>query len=184
MKLIYLFLCLVIHNVETMNSFAKYTLTQLDEIKQKSVIRGEYKDVAQESAGAIVFNSRTVGYVGGQKNSSPLRDAIYYIISGGYCYAGMSQFIIIDLLQTYQLNTIKVWLYDRDPTFIRTYDMQLFISSSDTNDQLIYESNISKSLTTIKFPDTQIKQIKIKNRGGSTIDQWLILLKIQAFYAF
>lgn len=65
MKLIYLFLCLIFQHVETMNSFAKYNATQLDQLKQKSVVRGEYKDVAQESAGAIIVNARSVGFVGG-----------------------------------------------------------------------------------------------------------------------
>lgn len=73
-----------------MNSVAKYNITQLDQLKQKSVIRGEYKDVAQESAGAIISNARSVGFVGGLKNSSPLRNEIYYMISGGYCYVGLS----------------------------------------------------------------------------------------------
>ncbi|CAD8142938.1 unnamed protein product [Paramecium pentaurelia] len=184
MKLIYLSLYLIFQNVETMNSVAKYNITQLDQLKQKSIIRGEYKDVAQESAGAIISNARSVGFVGGLKNSSPLRNAIYYMISGGYCYVGLSQFIIIDLLQTYEINTIKIWLYDRDPTFIRTYDIQIFASGLGINDQLIYESNNSKSVTIIKFSDTLIKQIKIKNRNGSSLDQWLVILKIQAFYAF
>ncbi|CAD8128294.1 unnamed protein product [Paramecium sonneborni] len=184
MKLMYFFVFYLFQNVEAMNSFAKFNSTQLDELNQKSVIRGEYKDVAHESAGAIISNGRIVGYVGGQKNSSPLRSAIYYIVSGGYCYVGSSYFINIDLLQTYELNTIKIWLYDRDPTFIRTYDIEVYISGLDITDQLIYENNISKSLTTIKFTDTGVKSIKIKNKSGSSIDQWLILLKIQAFYAF
>ncbi|CAD8213491.1 unnamed protein product [Paramecium pentaurelia] len=109
------------------------------------------------------------------------RDTIY-IIGGayGYQWCRIGQSIQVDLIQKYELNTIKIWLWDQDN---RVYRVKVFIKFQNIETK-IYESNLAQSVVTIRFPDQLVEQFRIYNTYGNTYNIGLHVIKVEAYYQF
>ncbi|CAD8151222.1 unnamed protein product [Paramecium octaurelia] len=153
-------------------------------LKVRSTLRGQYKNILQEQKGALISNKKQVGFAGNQFNRSPLRSEVYDVGSGkGYTISSIGQFVIIDLPQIYEINTIKFWVYDRDIN-LRTFDIKVQVQNSQGLIQLIYEDTVATSITKIKFSDTFVKQILFYDNNGSSLNQYLHFVNLQAYFEF
>ncbi|CAK66918.1 unnamed protein product (macronuclear) [Paramecium tetraurelia] len=110
---------------------------------------------------------------------SCLRDNAY-IVYGNFGYTGglIGASIIIDLQQTYELNTFKIWFYDLDD---RLYTIRVYVIYNNI-EKIIYQSSHGQSITTITFPDQQVKKFKILNVNGNTYNIGLNVLKVEAYF--
>ncbi|CAK73526.1 unnamed protein product (macronuclear) [Paramecium tetraurelia] len=153
-------------------------------LKLRSTFRGQYKNVLQEQKGALISNKNQIGFAGNQFNRSPLRSELYDVNTGkGYTTSIIGKFVIIDLPQIYEINTIKFWVYDRDVT-LRTFDLKVYVQNSQSLVQLVYEDTVATSIKKIKFSDTFVKQILIYDNNGSSVNQYLHILNLQAYFEF
>ncbi|CAD8192399.1 unnamed protein product [Paramecium pentaurelia] len=112
--------------------------------KIRSIIRGHQIDVVNQKKGALISSKKQNGFLGGN-NGSCLRDTIYTLT--GYTSSSLGQSVKLELLQNYELNTIKIWFWDGDNRF---YRIQVYIIYENSETQ-IYD-NFAKSIFTIKFP--------------------------------
>ncbi|CAD8190922.1 unnamed protein product [Paramecium pentaurelia] len=152
---------------------------QTQEKIKKSIVRGGYKNVLHLNNGALI-SSRIMNYFNqGQIKSLCLRDSIYNTdwTQGYYaCHQGGS--IIIDLIQTYELNTLKLRIWDLQ--FTRWYNLEVYVIYNNIK-TLIFQS-LAQSVIAIKFKDQYVGQIEIFNRNGNTVHSKLEIIKIEAFY--
>ncbi|CAD8190277.1 unnamed protein product [Paramecium pentaurelia] len=139
-----------------------------------SIIRGNYKNVLHLMNGAIISSRKQNGFLG-DNHGSCLNDAIYRITNYTWNLTGNS--IIFELIQTYELNTLKLWFWDGDN---RIYRFNIYIIN-ETQESLIYDST-SNSIFTLTFTDQFVKGFRILNVSGNTIDQGVHLLKVEAYY--
>ncbi|CAD8128293.1 unnamed protein product [Paramecium sonneborni] len=148
----------------------------------RSKIRGQYKNVIQEQRGALISNRNQISFAGTQLNRSPLRTEIYFVNGGrGYTVQYIGRYMIVDLLQNYEINTIKMWMYDRD-SYLRTYDLKVYIQGSGGDKLLIYENTVATSIIKIKFQNYFVKQILVYNNNGSSLNAYLHLFNCQAYF--
>ncbi|CAD8143870.1 unnamed protein product [Paramecium octaurelia] len=144
----------------------------------RSIIRGKYKNALHISNGALISSKNEDVFV--QRNSgSCLRDTIYEVNSSTgfmYCMQGFS--ISLKLRQKCELNTLKLWIWDRDNRF-QTFQAYVKVGNMETK---IYETNIAQSVVTIIFPDQFVEEFRIYNVAGNTYNQGLHLIKVEAYY--
>ncbi|CAD8167786.1 unnamed protein product [Paramecium octaurelia] len=150
-----------------------------NEERKKSIIRGNYRNVLQLNGGAIISSRKMNYFFEGCLTSLCLRDSIYNTDwNKGYYACNQYKSIIIDLFQPYQLNTIKLRIWDLQLT--RYYNMEVYLIYEGIK-TLIYKS-ITQSVVTIKFIDQFVQQIELYNRNGNTVHSKLEIIKIEAFY--
>ncbi|CAD8063510.1 unnamed protein product [Paramecium sonneborni] len=162
-------------------SATSYSDQDLMILMERSQIRGDYQDVVNERSGALISNARQLTFYGDQFNNSPLRDAIYDIAlnSKGYVSAPASGKIQLDLLQEYEINTIVIWFYDLTTI---TYKFKVTLVNPDDSLTEVYNnSSAVGGIYRITFDDQLVKSILISDISGT---QALLVIKIQAFYAF
>ncbi|CAD8063513.1 unnamed protein product [Paramecium sonneborni] len=148
----------------------------------RSKIRGYYQNVLQEQKGALLLNRYQISFPGNQFNRSPLRSEVYLVDgSKGYTTQMIGVYMIIDLLQTYEINTIIFWVYDRD-SYLRTFDLKIYILGLGGSKELIYENTAATSIVKVKFSNSFVKQILFYNNNGSSLNVYLHILNLQAYF--
>ncbi|CAK67498.1 unnamed protein product (macronuclear) [Paramecium tetraurelia] len=144
----------------------------------RSITRGKYKNSLHISNGALISSTKENFFY---KNNSGncLRDTIYEV-SGQtgfmYCMPGFS--IQLKLLQKYELNTLKLWIWDRDN---RLQTLQLYVKVGNLETK-VYETTMAQSVVTITFPDQFVEEFRIFNIAGNTNNPGLHLIKVEAYY--
>ncbi|CAD8122658.1 unnamed protein product [Paramecium sonneborni] len=187
MKILLLFLLLDIFGlvpIPASDANAKFSLNDLYILREKSILRGNYKDVASQSNGAIVSSARTNLIARPTVENSPLRNPIYFLVTQqpGHFYVQLHQQIIVEFLQAYEINRIRFWLLDHDT---RIADIQVFIIGKDRQTEFsLYDGQLDRGVQTLKFPDQLVSKVRFYNKNGNSIDQYMSIIKIQAFYAF
>ncbi|CAD8179251.1 unnamed protein product [Paramecium pentaurelia] len=155
-----------------------YQLCFKRQARIRSILRGNYQNALNQNRGALISSKLQNGFAGGVQGSS-LRDNIYTITGGfGYTASAIGNSIIFDLQQQYELNTLKVWLWDQDD---RVYRLKVYLIQNDVETQ-IFESNFVQKILTIKFPDQQVQKFKIYNVNGNTYNVGLHIIKIEGLY--
>ncbi|CAD8196073.1 unnamed protein product [Paramecium octaurelia] len=143
-----------------------------------SILRGKYYNVLNQNRGGIISSKLSNSFAGGIQGSC-IRDNTNYINgSFGYTACGIGLSIIFDLVQQYQLNTLKIWLWDQDDRF---YRIKVYLIYNDLKTQ-IYESNFAQQAITITFSDQQVQQFQIYNVNGNTYNVGLHNIKLEAYY--
>ncbi|CAD8116045.1 unnamed protein product [Paramecium sonneborni] len=155
-----------------------YQICQKKQAKFRSIIRGDYQNMLNYYRGVVISSKLQNGFAGGLQGSS-LRDNIY-MISGiyGFTATSIGNSIIFDLQQQYELNTLKIWLWDQDD---RVYRIKVYLIYKDIETK-IYESNLAQTIVTITFPSQQVQKFKIYNVNGNTYNDGLHIIKIESFY--
>ncbi|CAD8142936.1 unnamed protein product [Paramecium pentaurelia] len=176
---------LILHiflTIPTLQYSQSYSCRQLKIQQFRYRIRGQYKNILQEKQGAFISNKDQIYFAGDQFNKNPFRSEVYYVDGGrGYTIQEIGKYMIIDLLQTYEINRIILWVYDRDLS-LRTFDLKVYIKGPGEIEQLIYQNNLATTIIKIKFSDAFVKQILIYNSNGSSVNQYLHLFNLQAYY--
>ncbi|CAD8089857.1 unnamed protein product [Paramecium primaurelia] len=117
----------------------------------------------------------------GGNDGNCLRNAIYILGANcDYIFCDIGYSIQLDLMQKYELNTLKIWLWDGDYRFST---IKVFIKLENT-ETLIYDSNLAQSIVTITFPDQIVGSFRIYNTAGNTRNTGLYLIKVEAYYKF
>ncbi|CAK79889.1 unnamed protein product (macronuclear) [Paramecium tetraurelia] len=163
---------------------AKFSQNDLHILEERSIIRGYYKDVASQSNGAIISSARANIFARPSIDNSPLRNSIYFTdaVAPGHVYFALHQSLIVEFLQAYEINKIRYWMVDVDA---RVTTMQIYIVGSDRQTEtLILDDFVQPGVHTLKFPDQLVSKIRFYNKGGNTINSFMALIKIQAYYAF
>ncbi|CAD8209881.1 unnamed protein product [Paramecium octaurelia] len=142
--------------------------------KIKSIIRGHYKNAFSQNKGTLITSKILNIFVGGDKGSC-LRDTIYTVTVYTLSLVGYS--IDFWLLQKYEINTLKIWLWDGDN---RQYNIQIFIIF-DGQETQIY-NNLAKSLLTLTFPSQIVSGFRILNVAGNTYNPQMHVIKVEGFY--
>ncbi|CAD8202682.1 unnamed protein product [Paramecium octaurelia] len=137
-----------------------------------SIIRGKYKNVLNYDMGTLISskqqNEFSVGIYG-----SCLRDNIYTITSEyGFISSEIGDSIIFDLQEQYELNTLKIWLWDQSNRF---YRIKIYLIYQDV-ETIIYESNFVQSITTITFPAQSVQGFKVQSQWKYS-KQWALYNK-------
>ncbi|CAD8190142.1 unnamed protein product [Paramecium octaurelia] len=148
------------------------------ELKIKSILRGQYKDVASDSNGAIVSSARQIVFVGIVQYSSPLRDPIYAV---QHDREHIDTYTLIEVLfaQTYELNQIIVWFYDLDN---RNFYFQLIVKNRENIEKVVFLGQRVQGIVKVNFSDQMVSSIKLIYMPGGTVNE-LTVIKIQAYYA-
>ncbi|CAD8129062.1 unnamed protein product [Paramecium sonneborni] len=189
MKLLFLLLLLGssdLQNFYAADAYAKCSENDVYILRERSNIRGHYKDVASESNGAIISTARINKFIGSAFLASPLRNSIYYfqnlINNVGHIFAELHESVIIELLQAYELNRVRFRMWDYDD---RITDIQIFVIGQDRITETEIFNGLAKDVMNIKFPDQLVSKIKFYNKNGAnTATRRLSVIKIQAFYVF
>ncbi|CAD8058059.1 unnamed protein product [Paramecium primaurelia] len=169
-KLLKLLTMLLIFNMPVISN--QKCLTR--QTKIKSIIRGNYQNVLHLYKGALISSRITNGFLGGN-NGCCLRDSIYTLST--YTWSPTGQSITLDLLQKYELNTLKIWFWDGDNRF---YRIRIYIIFENSETQ-IYD-NFAQSVFTIKFSDQMVKGFRILSVAGNTYNPYLHFIKVEAYY--
>lgn len=144
-------------------------------LQSRALVRGHYKNVASESNGAIISNTNIVHFAGTHANSSPLRDSCHFFDKQqGYVWIEKGLPIIVDLLQTYEINTIVFRLHDKD---CPPKDVQVFVINKEGK-HLVYDSKSAHGLVRVQFEPTMVKQIEFLNRGSTQQSQYMEIVMI------
>ncbi|CAD8146651.1 unnamed protein product [Paramecium octaurelia] len=152
---------------------------KIDDQIKKSIIRGNYQNLLHLNNGAVISSRQTNYYPEGGQTSLCLRDSIYNTDwRKGYYACNQYKSIIIDLFQPYELNTMRIRIWDLE--LARYYNMEVYIIY-DGIKTLIYKS-LTQSVITIKFIDQYVHQIELYNRDGNTSHKQLEIIKIEAYY--
>ncbi|CAD8197583.1 unnamed protein product [Paramecium pentaurelia] len=141
---------------------------------QQSIIRGNYQNVLNQNWGNLI-SSKNMNWLCGGNDGNCLRNAILYQVKIVVTYIAIQ-----DLMQKYELNTLKIWLWDGDYRFST---IKVFIKLENT-ETLIYDSNLAQSIVTITFPDQIVGSFRIYNTAGNTRNTGLYLIKVEAYYKF
>ncbi|CAD8137807.1 unnamed protein product [Paramecium octaurelia] len=148
------------------------------EAKLKSIIRGKYKNVINYNMGTLISSKQQNGFAVGIYGSC-LRDNIYTITGGyGFTSSAIGNSIIFDLQEQYELNTLKIWLWDQSYRF---YRIQIYLIYQQV-ETIIYESNFAQSITTITFPVQSVQGFKVYNLNGNTQNTGLFIIKAEAYF--
>ncbi|CAK79894.1 unnamed protein product (macronuclear) [Paramecium tetraurelia] len=164
---------------------AKFSQNDLYILREKSILRGHYKDVASESNGALLSSARSNSFYRPNIDNSPLRNSLYFSDTDAtaHTFIGLQQSIIVEFLQAYEINTIRFWMLDHD--IRRVAKMQIFLIGVNKQiESLIYEGDVQPGVRSLKFPDQLVSKVKFYNNGGNIIDIYMSMIKIQAYYAF
>ncbi|CAD8214443.1 unnamed protein product [Paramecium octaurelia] len=168
---------------------AKFSENDLYALREASIIRGNYKDVASQYNGALLSTARVNTFWTPGIENSPLRNLLYYYPTGpgrlqGHVVAWLGQSIIVQFLQAYQINTVRFWMWDEDN---RETDMQVFAIAADRKtENVIFDDIRTKSnVNVVKISDQLVSGLRFYSRGGNNLDHsGTSIIKIQAFYAF
>ncbi|CAD8174433.1 unnamed protein product [Paramecium octaurelia] len=188
MKILFLFTLLDIFGLISSPAWdanAKFSQNDLYILREKSILRGHYKDVASESNGALLSSARRNSFYRPNIDNSPLRNSLYFsdIDATAHTFIGLHESIIIEFLQVYEINTIRFWMLDHD--IRRVANMQIFvIGVNRTTESLIYEGDVQPAVHSLKFPDQLVSKVKFYNKDGNVIDIYMSIIKIQAYYSF
>ncbi|CAD8211021.1 unnamed protein product [Paramecium octaurelia] len=144
------------------------------QVKIKSIIRGNYKNVLHIQNGALISSKSSNKFYGGN-NGICLKDAAYITSIYQWCQQGYS--IVLVFLQKYELNTLKIWFWDGDN---RIYRIKIY-TQLESQETQIYDG-FTKSVFTISFPDQVVSGVRILNVAGNTYNTHLHLIKIEASY--
>ncbi|CAD8117307.1 unnamed protein product [Paramecium primaurelia] len=189
MKFLLLFFLLGFSDFSTLpasDANAKFSQNDLYVLREKSIIRGHYKDVASQFNGALLSSARTISFWESGIDNSPLRNLLYYTpnyLVIGHVVAQLSKSIIVQFLQAYEINTVRFWMWDGDT---RQTDIQVFTIAKDgQTENIIFDGFTQQNIMVVKFSDQLVSGLKFYNRGGNTKGtQSMSIIKIQAFYAF
>ncbi|CAD8094669.1 unnamed protein product [Paramecium primaurelia] len=138
-----------------------------------SFIRGHYRDVLSEQNGGLLENARQIYLFGNGDQKSPLRNNLYFSqVYFGHARCDRNEFMIFPSTQAYQINTIRIrfWNYDT-----RIHNFEVYC-----DEVKIYEG-FAQGVVIIKFSDRIVQKVRIKSLGNS-IDGYMSILKVQAFY--
>ncbi|CAD8179760.1 unnamed protein product [Paramecium octaurelia] len=154
-----------------------------NEAQMKSILRGQYKDVASYFNGALLSSIRANIQSPSQNiDCSPLRNLNYLYVTGlmGHLANFVGGSIIIEFRQTYEINKIKFWMLD-DAN--RIYYIKIFATGADRKtENLLYQGQVPFGVNTFKFQDQFISKLRFYNQNGNSINQFMSIVKIQAFY--
>ncbi|CAD8094314.1 unnamed protein product [Paramecium primaurelia] len=139
-----------------------------------SIIRGNYKSALNVNTGSLISSKNQNSFYGGMIGSC-LRNEIYQFLGYTFCSLGYS--ITLDLIHNFELNTLKLWFRDED---YRVYSVKVFLINQDHEIQ-IYDGT-AYSIITLTFPDQLVKGFRILNANGNTGNEWMHLIKVDAFY--
>ncbi|CAD8203724.1 unnamed protein product [Paramecium pentaurelia] len=154
--------------------------SSINEKIQRSIIRGNYQNVLNQNQGNLI-QSKNVIWFGGSIVGNFLRNAIYKVDGEiGFLFCSIGYSLKVDLLQKYELNTVKIWLWNGDYRF---YNIKVFIKLENTETK-IYDSNQAQSIVTIKFPNQLVQSLRIYNTAGNTKDGGLQVIKVEAYDKF
>ncbi|CAD8214751.1 unnamed protein product [Paramecium octaurelia] len=192
MKLLLLFFLLEYSDfapLQAADANAKFSQNDLYALREASIIRGNYKDVASQFNGALLSTARANSFQSPGFENNPLRNLLYYyppdpLLYQGHVIAWLGQSIIVQFLQAYQINTVRFWMWDGDS---RETDMQVFAIAADRKTENVIFDNIraKPNVNVVKFSDQLVSGLRFYCRGGNNVDhQALSIIKIQAFYAF
>ncbi|CAD8211268.1 unnamed protein product [Paramecium pentaurelia] len=132
---------------------AKFSQNDLYILREASIIRGNYKDVASQFNGALLSSARkTIFWTLGIENS-PLRNLLYYYppdpnLHQGHVVARLGESIIVEFLQAYEINTVRFWMWDNDD---RQTDIQVLTIAADRRtEKFIYDGNAQAKILPIQ----------------------------------
>ncbi|CAD8116534.1 unnamed protein product [Paramecium primaurelia] len=165
---------------------AKFSQNDLYVLREKSIIRGHYKDVASQFNGALLSSARTTWYWEQGADNSPLRNLLYHYpepVKQGHVVAELGESMIVQFLQAYEINTVRFWMWDGDT---RQTDIQVFTIAKDgQTEKIIFDGIAQPTIIVAKFSDQLASGLRFYNRGGNNLDpKYMSIIKIQAFYAF
>ncbi|CAD8198831.1 unnamed protein product [Paramecium pentaurelia] len=146
------------------NCFFSLTLYLVIQIKfKKSLTILNYQQIEQNYLNVLnyhngdLISSKNKNQFNDHNDGSPFRDEIYLVTSYfGFLMCSLEQSIQINLIQKYELNTLKIWLWDRNNRF---YTMEVFIIFENVETR-IYENNQAQSILTIKFPAQKVESFR------------------------
>ncbi|CAD8052089.1 unnamed protein product [Paramecium primaurelia] len=151
--------------------------------KIKALTRGYYKNVISYDASPLLTSRKQNQFAGvGNEMGILFRNEIYQASSNQRgTYISLGQSIIIELLQVYELNTLKIVLRNGN---IRTYDFIVY--ASDSNEEIIIFDSITNyiEVVTIKFRNQLVKYFRIYNRGGNSEAPFTHIIKVEACFKF
>ncbi|CAD8105956.1 unnamed protein product [Paramecium primaurelia] len=175
MKQSFLINLLIIGYIQTANLQCLNVCSRINSTK-----RGNYLNVLNYHNGDLI-SSKNKNQFNDYNDGSPFRDEIYLVTSYfGFLMCSLGQSIQINLIQKYELNTLKIWLWDRTNRF---YTIEVFIIFENVETR-IYESNQAQSILTIQFPAQKVESFRIYNTGGNTVNSILHIIKVEAYYKF
>ncbi|CAD8146594.1 unnamed protein product [Paramecium octaurelia] len=150
---------------------AKFSENDLYALREASIIRGNYKDVASQFNGALISSARINTFWTPGIENSPLRNLLYYYPTGpnlhqGHVVAWLGQSIIVQFLQAYQINTVRFWMWDIDN---RETDMQVFAIAADRKTEKVIFDDIRtkpnvlsfKNLSNINYNKQMLQRFRI-----------------------
>ncbi|CAD8124665.1 unnamed protein product [Paramecium sonneborni] len=149
----------------------------------KSNIRGNYQDVAKQDNGAFLQSARSNLFIASNLENCPLRNLLYFKTSSiGHIAVNLHGKIIIQFLQTYEINRIRFWMYDLDA---RITDIQIFTTGSDrVTETIIFDGLVKPGVATVKFNDQLVSKIRFYNKAGNSLYEHMSIIKIEAYYGF
>ncbi|CAD8174423.1 unnamed protein product [Paramecium octaurelia] len=187
MKILLLLILLDIFELTSLpaqDANAKFSQNDLHILEERSIIRGYYKDVASASNGAVIQSARANIFARPSIDNSPLRNSLYFsdAFAPGHVYTALHQSLVVEFIQAYEINKIRFWMLDVDA---RVTSMQIYIVGSDRlTETMILDDFVQPGVHTLQFPDQLVSKVRFYNYGGNTINSFLSLIKIQAYYAF
>ncbi|CAD8156369.1 unnamed protein product [Paramecium pentaurelia] len=129
-----------------------------------SFIRGHYRDVLSEQNGGFLENARQIYLFGNGDQKSPLRNNLYFSqVYFGHARCDRNEFMIFPSTQAYQINTIQFIIFEVYCDEVKIYE------------------GFAQGVVIIKFSDRIVQKVRIKSLGNS-IDGYMSILKVQAFY--
>ncbi|CAD8062809.1 unnamed protein product [Paramecium primaurelia] len=151
--------------------------------KIKALTRGYYKNVMSYDASPLLTSRKQNLFVGvGKEMGILLRNEIYSADSNNRgTYMSLGKSIIIELLQVYQLNTLKLMLRNGN---VRTYDFIVYASDSNKEIKIFDSITYYIEVVTIKFPNQFVKYFRIYNRGGNSDAAFIHIIKAEAYFKF
>ncbi|CAD8050385.1 unnamed protein product [Paramecium primaurelia] len=146
----------------------------------KSILRGNYKNIISYENGSLLVSRKQNSFNGSGRFIGMLfRNEIYENsadLKGTFC--GISYSILIELRQNYELNNLKLWLWDAQA---RYYNLIVYAIFSE-KETIIFDSVSAQSIIHIQFPVQIVKQFRIYNRNGNSASGTINVVKAEAYY--
>ncbi|CAD8130920.1 unnamed protein product [Paramecium sonneborni] len=152
----------------------------------KHILRGYYRNIMHQNSGVLLEQRNSIWLHLNQVQGLFFRDSIEQdrytnLQTVGYtsCLQIMCK-IRISLLQNFEINTLRIWMWDGD---VRSYKFSVY-AISENKEKLISIQNAASGVTTICFPDQHVKEFVLYNLEGNTRNIQFHIIKIEAFYQF
>ncbi|CAD8214770.1 unnamed protein product [Paramecium octaurelia] len=157
-----------------------------NDFRDRSILRGHYKDVASDSNGGFMANARDIVFFNYGEFSSPFGNNIYSNQSDiyfGYGSCRRYQSMNVKFRQIYEINTIRIRFWDQAT---RIYYFKIFATYKEDSDEVqIYDGN-AIGLVTINFSARLVSKIRIYSLGNNSPDHiqdgYTSIIKVQAYF--